>query len=206
MSKGISAFALAVLLVWRGDTLPQRPRRPTMPVAEQFERLHFRSIGPATMSGRIADLAVYEANPAIYYVAPRTAACGRRRATARLFTPLFQDEGLISIGDVAVSQTNPGPRLGRRRRVEQPPEHVVGRRRLQVDQRRHDVPAHGSRPIRSTSTESSSIRTTTTSCSSRRPARCSDPAATAASTRRPTAAAPGSRCSRSTTGRARTTS
>ena len=28
------------------------------PVAEQFKSLHFRSIGPATMSGRIADLAV----------------------------------------------------------------------------------------------------------------------------------------------------
>ena len=42
-----------------------------MPVAEQFKSLHFRSIGPATMSGRIADLAVYEANPAIYYVAHR---------------------------------------------------------------------------------------------------------------------------------------
>ena len=33
-----------------------------------FESLHFRPIGPASMSGRITDLAVYESNPAIFYV------------------------------------------------------------------------------------------------------------------------------------------
>ena len=30
---------------------------PGQGVAEEFDRLHFRSIGPATMSGRIADVA-----------------------------------------------------------------------------------------------------------------------------------------------------
>jgi hypothetical protein len=39
-----------------------------MPVADQFKSLQFRSIGPATMSGRVSDLAVYEAIPACYYV------------------------------------------------------------------------------------------------------------------------------------------
>jgi len=37
------------------------------PVAQQFEKLHFRSIGPAIMSGRIADVAVYERNTSIWY-------------------------------------------------------------------------------------------------------------------------------------------
>ena len=36
----------------------------------------------------------------------------------------------------------PRPRLRRHRRVEQPPEHVVGRRRLQVDRRRQDLHEH----------------------------------------------------------------
>jgi len=31
----------------------------SMPMATQCDNLHFRSIGPAIMSGRIADLAVY---------------------------------------------------------------------------------------------------------------------------------------------------
>src|ERR1043166_8660077 len=40
----------------------------SIPVATEFEHLHFRSIGPAVMSGRIADVAVYEPKPTTYYV------------------------------------------------------------------------------------------------------------------------------------------
>jgi hypothetical protein len=76
-------------------------------VALEFDSLHFRSIGPATMSGRIADVAVYEANPAIYYVGTAHGGVWKTTSGGAMFTPLFQNEGLISIGDVAVSQTNP---------------------------------------------------------------------------------------------------
>jgi photosystem II stability/assembly factor-like uncharacterized protein len=76
-------------------------------VAEEFERLHFRSIGPATMSGRISDLAVYEANPAVYYVGTAHGGVWKTTNNGALFTPLFQDQGLISVGDVTVSQRNP---------------------------------------------------------------------------------------------------
>ncbi len=37
----------------------------------------------------------------------------------------------------------PGSGLGRHRRIEQPPEHVLGRRRLQVDRRGQDLRQHG---------------------------------------------------------------
>ena len=84
-------------------------------------------------------------------------------------------------------------RLGRHRRVEQPAEHELGRRRLQVDRRRQDLHEHGAQDRRASSTASSSTRATTTSCSSRRPAASSGPAASAASTRPPTAARRGSR-------------
>ena len=76
-------------------------------IATEFEKLHFRSIGPATMSGRVADLAVYEANPAIYYVGTAHGGVWKTTSNGAMFTPLFQDQGLIAIGDVAVSQTNP---------------------------------------------------------------------------------------------------
>lgn len=76
-------------------------------VAQEFEKLHFRSIGPATMSGRVADVAVYEANPAIYYVGTAHGGVWKTTSNGTMFTPLFQDQGLIAIGDVAVSQTSP---------------------------------------------------------------------------------------------------
>ena len=46
------------------------------------------------------------------------------------------------------------PRLGRQRRIEQPPEHLVGRRRLQVHRRRQDLDAHGAQDLAATSTAS----------------------------------------------------
>ncbi|MFI5232930.1 MAG: WD40/YVTN/BNR-like repeat-containing protein, partial [Gemmatimonadales bacterium] len=78
-----------------------------IPVAEQFENLHFRSIGPAIMSGRISDFAVYEANPAIFYVGTAHGGVWKTTSNGAQFTPLLQDRGLLSIGAVAVQQSNP---------------------------------------------------------------------------------------------------
>ena len=62
------ALAAAILLAGRplAGGSEQGPAAPAG--ASPFDTLHFRPIGPASMSGRISDLAVYEANPAIFYV------------------------------------------------------------------------------------------------------------------------------------------
>ena len=72
-----------------------------------FDSLHFRSIGPAAMSGRIADLAVYEANPNIFYVGTAHGGVWKTVNGGTTFEAQFQDQGLMSIGDVTVSQSNP---------------------------------------------------------------------------------------------------
>ncbi len=77
------------------------------PVADQFEKLHLRSIGPAVMSGRVSDFAVYEANPAIFYVGTAHGGVWKTTSNGNQFTPLLQDRGLLSIGAVAVQQSNP---------------------------------------------------------------------------------------------------
>ncbi|MBL8980659.1 MAG: hypothetical protein JNL26_00650 [Gemmatimonadetes bacterium] len=105
MSRPTRSFAalLAASTAFAGGLAAQG----AVPVASEFEKLHFRSIGPATMSGRVADLAVYEANPAVYYVGTAHGGVWKTTSNGATFSPLFQDQGLISIGDVAVSQTNP---------------------------------------------------------------------------------------------------
>ena len=75
--------------------------------ADPLDALHFRSIGPATMSGRVSDVAVYEKNPAIYYIATGHGGVWKTMNNGTTFDPLFQDQGNMSIGDVTVSQTNP---------------------------------------------------------------------------------------------------
>jgi len=96
--------ALALLTAVAGAT---RAQTASVPVAEEFQKLHFRSIGPAIMSGRISDLAVYEAKPSTFYVGTAHGGVWKTTSNGTLFTPLMQDDGLLSIGDVAVSQTNP---------------------------------------------------------------------------------------------------
>ena len=82
-------------------------QRDAVPVAEQFNNLHFRSIGPAVMSGRFSDIAVFEKNPKIFYVASSHSGLWKTINDGVTFVAQFQDQGLMSIGDVTMSQTNP---------------------------------------------------------------------------------------------------
>src|SRR5690242_13157631 len=95
-----ASFAIAM------QSLPAQAT-PAVPVATQFDNLHFRSIGPAIMSGRIADLAVFEKNTSIWYVAAAHGGVWKTTSNGAVLTPIFEDHGLMSIGDVTVSQSNP---------------------------------------------------------------------------------------------------
>ena len=99
------ALLASLLLASAGST--HLAAQQAIPVAEEFEHLHFRSIGPAIMSGRISDFAVYEANPAIFYVGTAHGGVWKTTSNGAQFTPLMQDRGLLSIGAVAVQQSNP---------------------------------------------------------------------------------------------------
>src|ERR1700745_1639306 len=79
----------------------------TPPPIGPFDSLHFRPLGPASMSGRISDVAVYEANPAIFYVGTAHGGVWKTTNNGTTFEPQFQDYGLMSIGDIAVAQNNP---------------------------------------------------------------------------------------------------
>src|SRR5689334_7595086 len=98
--------ALAAALVLAAQTL-RAQTGAGVPIAQEFEKLHFRSIGPAIMSGRITDFAVYEKDPAIFYVATAHGGVWKTTAGGSDFQPIFDDVGMMSIGCVAVSQSNP---------------------------------------------------------------------------------------------------
>jgi len=109
--RNIRLFILVLLLFTASGAqlLVGGSQPPPAPVAAggPFDTLHFRPIGPATMSGRITDLAVYEPNPAIFYVATAHGGVWKTTNNGTTFQPQFQDQGLISIGDVTVAQNNP---------------------------------------------------------------------------------------------------
>ena len=114
--KHVRFFALALMLtggfaaqslVVRSEQTGLPPRTTARRRRGPFDALHFRPIGPASMSGRISDLAVYEANPSIFYVGTAHGGVWKTTNNGTTFEAQFQDHGLMSIGAVAVSQNNP---------------------------------------------------------------------------------------------------
>lgn len=64
--------------------------------------LKFRSIGPALMSGRIADLAVDPVQPNTWYVAVGSGGVFKTTNAGTTFEPIFDGEGSYSIGCVTI--------------------------------------------------------------------------------------------------------
>jgi photosystem II stability/assembly factor-like uncharacterized protein len=106
-------FAAALLIAISAAPAAQGPV-PVTPVMTtdsrgngQFDRLHFRGIGPATPSGRVDDVAVLESNPAVFYVAGATSGVWKTENMGTTFTPVFDHEGSSSVGDIAMAPTDP---------------------------------------------------------------------------------------------------
>ena len=102
--RTLALFAVLGIAV-AGNPLSIQGQAP--PVADEFAGLHFRSIGPASMSGRITDFAVYEPNPAIFYVASAHGGVWKTSSGGAMFEPQLQNNGEMSVGSVAVSQRDP---------------------------------------------------------------------------------------------------
>jgi photosystem II stability/assembly factor-like uncharacterized protein len=104
-------LGVALLIAFSAQSIvgrsEQAPAAAASAPAGPFDSLHFRQIGPAAMSGRIADIAVYEANTNIFYVGAAHGGVWKTTNNGTTFEPQMQDHGLMSIGDIAVSQSNP---------------------------------------------------------------------------------------------------
>jgi photosystem II stability/assembly factor-like uncharacterized protein len=74
---------------------------------DRLAGLAARSIGPATMSGRIAAVAVVESNPDVLYAGAATGGVWKSVNGGLTWTPLFDDQPVASIGAMAVFQANP---------------------------------------------------------------------------------------------------
>jgi photosystem II stability/assembly factor-like uncharacterized protein len=68
--------------------------------------LHWRCIGPAAMGGRIVALSVFEADPSTYWVATASGGLLKTTNNGTTFEHQFDKEATVSIGDVAVAQSD----------------------------------------------------------------------------------------------------
>jgi len=66
-----------------------------------------RDIGPAIMGGRVADFAIYEADPTVFYVATASGGLLKTVNNGSSWENVFDRQTTVSIGDVEINPTDP---------------------------------------------------------------------------------------------------
>ncbi len=111
----IAALVMALLMIAPSGVLSQgrvvvKARTPVaapLNVAEILKTLDYRSIGPTQQSGRFVDFAVPLQRPNTFYAAAASGGLWKTENNGQTFEPLFENEKVFSIGDVAVAPSNP---------------------------------------------------------------------------------------------------
>jgi len=75
--------------------------------SELFKNFKFRNIGPAFMSGRIADIAIDPTNENVWYVAVGSGGVWKTVNAGTTFEPTFDGQSVYSIGCVSIDPSNP---------------------------------------------------------------------------------------------------
>ena len=116
----LAVLASASLLLFPAPAAPQgsteaKSAKPKAPGKEDpgrltskgFEGLKLRAIGPAFMSGRIADIAIDPTDSSTWYVAVGSGGVWKTVNAGTTWTPLFDKESSYSIGCVTIDPQNP---------------------------------------------------------------------------------------------------
>ncbi|MFW2380994.1 MAG: WD40/YVTN/BNR-like repeat-containing protein, partial [Acidimicrobiales bacterium] len=82
------------------------PSKPS-PIERAISGLALRSIGPAFMGGRIADIAIHPLNPTTWFVAVGSGGVWRTTNAGTTWTPVFDDQPSYSIGCVRIDPNRP---------------------------------------------------------------------------------------------------
>ena len=72
-----------------------------------FKGLEMREVGPALMSGRIADIAIHPDDPSTWYVGVGSGGIWKTETAGTTWTTIFDDEDSYSIGAITLDPNNP---------------------------------------------------------------------------------------------------
>jgi photosystem II stability/assembly factor-like uncharacterized protein len=87
--------------------LPTGAAQPVAPDTKVLDAFVARNIGPAKMGGRVTAIAGVEDNPNIVYVGTATGGLWKTTDGGQKWVSIFDQQSSVSIGDVAVCQSNP---------------------------------------------------------------------------------------------------
>ncbi len=94
------SIALAALVVPGVPGVPGQTPPPSI-------GLTWRNVGPAVTGTRIVDFAVVERDPRVVYAATASSGLWKTTNAGTTWAPVFEREATVSLGGVAVSQSNP---------------------------------------------------------------------------------------------------
>ena len=103
LSLSFSLFAQIPTPTLASERLKSAENRKKTPSQLQ---LSFRNIGPTIMSGRVVDVEVNENDPSTFYAAFASGGLWKTVNNGADFKPLFDNEGVMTIGDIAVDWKN----------------------------------------------------------------------------------------------------
>lgn len=104
-TSALLALGLVAMVGWAGP--PEKELETAGMNARTFAGLKLRAIGPALMSGRIADIALDPTDPSVWYVAVGSGGVWKTSNAGTTWTPVFDGEGSYSVGCVAVDPRDP---------------------------------------------------------------------------------------------------
>ncbi len=99
-------FFLASAIAAAQDSDTESKKEETGLNAGTFAGLKLRSIGPALMSGRIADIAIDSKNPNTWYVGVGSGNVWKTTNAGTTWKPIFDNYGSYSIGCVSIDPSN----------------------------------------------------------------------------------------------------
>ncbi|MBL4755074.1 MAG: hypothetical protein JKY52_15945 [Flavobacteriales bacterium] len=73
----------------------------------KLKGMKVRSIGPAGMSGRVTSIEAVESNPDVIYIGTASGGVWKSESGGSRWTPIFDQEEVMSIGAVAIDQSHP---------------------------------------------------------------------------------------------------
>ncbi len=76
--------------------------REAMKLTSPVNNIPFSNVGPSVMSGRVVDIEVNPEDPTIFYVAYASGGLWKTTNNGTSFTPIFDNEAVITIGDIDI--------------------------------------------------------------------------------------------------------
>src|SRR5262249_52388049 len=99
---------LALGVLWAFSIVPLAGAAGDSPDAAALVRdFTARPLGPASMGGRITDIAVVETKTATMYIASASGGLWKTTNNGGTWAPVFDHQSTVSIGDVAVAPSDP---------------------------------------------------------------------------------------------------